>query len=166
MKEIEKKYLVGDDIDLSNCKYVDIKQAYLNANSHPTIRVRKYGDEYFLTYKNKVETDKNLKIREEHELPITEEVYKNLKKKKEGHTIKKRRYFVELDNGFTAEVDIFSGRLEGLKMVEVEFKSEDEYLNFQKPDWFLDDVTTDKEFSNSSLSGISGIDKIKKLKRK
>ena len=31
MKEIEKKYLISDDIDLSDCKYVDIKQAYLNA---------------------------------------------------------------------------------------------------------------------------------------
>ncbi len=166
MKEIEKKYLISDDIDLSDCKYVDIKQAYLNAKSHPTIRVRKYGDEYFLTYKNKVETDKDLKIRDEHELPITKEVYKNLKDKREGHVIKKRRYFVELDNGFTAEVDIFSGHLEGLRMVEVEFKSEEDYLRFEKPDWFLDDVTTDSEFSNSSLSGVSSISKIKKLKRK
>ena len=90
----------------------------------------------------------------------------HLKDKREGHVIKKRRYFVELDNGFTAEVDIFSGHLEGLRMVEVEFKSEEDYLRFEKPDWFLDDVTTDSEFSNSSLSGVSSISKIKKLKRK
>ena len=79
MKEIEKKYLVKD-IDLKKYKYIDITQAYLNT-TNPTIRVRKYGNDYFLTYKRKIETDKNIKIRDENELPITEEVFNKLIKK-------------------------------------------------------------------------------------
>ena len=59
MKEIEKKYLVKD-IDLTKYKYIDITQAYLNA-SHPTISVRKYGSKYFLTYKSRIKTNKDLK---------------------------------------------------------------------------------------------------------
>ena len=160
MKEIEKKYLVKD-IDLSKYKYIDITQAYLNT-THPTIRVRKYGNDYFLTYKSRIQTNKNLKICEEYELPITEEVFKKLIKKREGNIINKRRYIIELENNLKAELDVYFDNLEGLKTVEIEFKTENDSLTFKKPDWFLDDVTTNKSYTNSSLATINNIKDLEK----
>ncbi len=164
MKEIEKKYLVKD-IDLKKYKYIDITQAYLNT-TNPTIRVRKYGNDYFLTYKRKIETDKNIKIRDEYELPITEEVFNKLIKKREGNIINKRRYIIELENNLKAELDVYFDDLEGLKTVEVEFKTENDSLSFKKPDWFLEDVSTNKNYTNSSLAMIHNIKDMEKNNEK
>ncbi len=162
MKEIEIKYLVGDNIpDLNKYKYVDIEQAYLNIKPDPTIRIRKYGDDYFLTYKNRVDDNKKLNIATEYELPINKEVYDNLMSKTLGNVIKKRRYLIDIDKDLVAELDIYFGYLEGLKTVEVEFKSEDDYLSFKAPSWFLDNVTGNRKYLNSSLSSISSLDELK-----
>ena len=156
------KEIVGDDIpDLEKYKYVDIEQAYLNVKPDPTIRIRKYGDDYFLTYKNRVNDNKNLNIANEYELPINKEVYNNLKSKIEGNVIRKRRYLIDLENDLVAELDIYFEYLEGLKTVEVEFKSEEDYLNFEAPSWFSDNVTGDRKYLNSSLSSISSLDELK-----
>ncbi len=159
MKEIEKKFLVKD-IDLTKYKYIDITQAYLNT-TNPTIRVRKYGNDYFLTYKRKIKTDKNLKIHDEYELPITENVFNKLLKKTEGNIINKRRYIIDLDNNLKAELDVYFDNLEGLKTVEVEFKTEKDSLFFKKPDWFLEDVTTNKNYTNSSLAMLNNLKDLK-----
>lgn len=161
MKEIEKKYLVKD-IDLNNYDYIDIKQAYLNANPDPIIRIRKYGDEYFLTYKRKINTKEKLNVADEYELPINEEIFNKLKEKTEGNVISKRRYLIDLDNDLKAELDVYEDYLDGLKTVEVEFKSEEDYLKFKKPDWFLDDVTRDKKYINASLAMINNLEDLER----
>lgn len=159
MKEIEKKYLVGD-IDITNYKYIDIEQAYLNSYPDPIIRIRKYGNEYFLTYKSKINTTNNVNIANEYELPINKEVYEKLKGKIEGNVIIKRRYFIGLDNDLTAELDIYYGYLNGLKTVEVEFINENDYLSFKKPDWFIEDITKNRKYINSSLSKINSLEEL------
>ena len=159
MKEIEKKFLVGD-IDLSSYEFVDIEQAYLNIRPDPIIRIRKYDNKYFLTYKTKIDTNKNLNIANEYKLPINEEVYKKLKKKIEGNIIKKRRYLIDIGNGLKAELDVYFGCLKGLKTVEVEFKNEKEYLSFKSPTWFLQDVTKDIRYINSSLAMINKLEEL------
>ena len=45
-------------------------------------------------------------------------------------------------------------------MVEVEFKSEEDYLRFEKPDWFLDDVTRNKKYINASLAMINNLEEL------
>ena len=149
--EIERKWITGDVSGiLKGVPNDEIIQGYICTD--PVVRVRRYGDEYFLTVKGK-----GMLAREEYEMPVTKEAFDRLIKKCEGIIIKKTRYRIPIgktDTGdeLTAEVDIFHGCHEGLKMVEVEFGSIDEAKAFVPPEWFLKEVTEDGRFSNSYLS--------------
>ena len=142
--EIERKFLIGNIPDLSEYKYHEIEQAYLNTN--PVVRIRKEDDTYYLTYKGK-----GFMAREEYNLPLNKESYEHLLKKADGNIISKRRYLIPY-NKYTIELDIFTGVFQGLVIAEVEFDSVDEANSFIGPDWFIEDVTSDKKYHNSYLS--------------
>ncbi len=142
--EIERKFLIGNIPDLSEYKYHEIEQAYLNTN--PVVRIRKEDDTYYLTYKGK-----GFMAREEYNLPLNKESYEHLLKKADGNIISKRRYLIPY-NKYTIELDIFTGVFQGLVIAEVEFDSVDEANSFIGPDWFVEDVTSDKKYHNSYLS--------------
>ena len=91
-------------------------------------------------------------IRKEYNLPLTKESYEHLKVKIDGRLIEKTRYLMPLDNGLTAELDIFEGDLAPRCLVEVEFKSVDDANLFIAPDWFGTDVTQSGKYHNSYLS--------------
>lgn len=150
--EIEKKYLTKDlPFDPKNFPKIEICQCYISTD--PTIRLRKSNDEYILTVKGN-----GLISRDEFELPLNESQYKNLLSKAESNFVEKTRYLVPLENGYTAEVDIYHNSLAGLITTEVEFPSEIEMKNFIPPAWFGKDVSTSKAYKNTSLS-IYGIPK-------
>ncbi len=143
--EIERKYLVRTPPkDLSAFPRHDIEQGYLCTD--PVVRIRRQDDEYFLTYKSK-----GLMIREEYNLPLTEEAYLHLRTKTDGRLISKRRYLIPY-GPYTIELDHFSSPKEGLFLAEVEFADEKEALAFTPPDWFGEDVTASPMYHNSSLS--------------
>lgn len=144
--EIERKFKVNNIPNLNNVKKVKIIQGYLNTDSEPTLRIRKYNDEYLLTYKYS-KKDKEINICDEVELPITEECFNNLLTKIEGNIIEKTRYFIN-----EIELDIFEGKYEGLVLAEVEFKSVEEANKYNKPSWLGEDVTKDKNYRNSYLA--------------
>ena len=145
--EIERKYLVRAlPKHLENYPCHDIEQAYLC--TEPVVRIRRQDDAYYLTYKSK-----GLMIREEYNLPLTAEAYAHLKTKMDGLLISKRRYLIPLGD-YTAELDIFLSPRPELRLVEVEFPSEEAALSFEAPDWFGEDVTCKSEYHNSSLSKI------------
>lgn len=75
-----------------------------------------------------------------------------------GRVVLKTRYFVPLDGGLTAEVDVYDGDLDGLVTAEVEFASEEAALAFEPPAWIGRDVTEDKRYGNRVLAveGIPG----------
>lgn len=151
--EIEKKFrLKFLPENMENCKKVEIEQVYLN--TFPTIRLRRWNKELILTVKTKAEVDdkKGVLLNHEAELPLSEEEYENLSKKAEGYPIKKTRYLLPLSDGKMAELDVFHGRLEGLSLVEVEFKSVEEAEAFCPPLWFGGDVSEDKRYRNTFLS--------------
>jgi CYTH domain-containing protein len=152
--EIERKYIAGN-INYSYYPNYSIEQAYIAKNNGIKIRVRKVikdnETKYTLTYKKKLKSDIN--INTEYELDIDEDLYNQLKDKRYGNVINKTRYLIPF-NGLVAELDIFHDKLEGLKLVEVEFKDHDSYKSFKKPIWFLSEVTDDKRFSNSNLVDI------------
>ena len=55
-KEIEKKFLIKSlPGDLKQYQKIHVVQGYLNASGRPSLRVRKYGEEYILSYKFKKE---------------------------------------------------------------------------------------------------------------
>ena len=144
--EIERKFLVKKIPDnLDTYEKIDMTQGYLNTD--PVVRVRKENDDYILTYKGS-----GLLSHSEYNLPLNKEAFEHLLKKCDGIIISKSRYKIPIENNLTAELDIFKGDLDSLKLVEVEFDSVEEANNFTPPEWFGEDVTTDGRYHNSYIS--------------
>ena len=144
--EIERKFLVKElPENMDSYEQKHIAQGYMCTN--PVVRIRRSNDDYFLTYKGRGKM-----VREEHEFPLTAEAFEHMLPKIDGILIDKMRYLIPLEDGHTAELDIFQGVLAPLRLVEVEFASVEEAEAFVAPDWFGDDVTNSKEYHNSNLS--------------
>ena len=79
-------------------------------------------------------------------------VYERLKSKCEGRPVLKTRYKIPLEGGLTAELDIFHGPHEGLRLVEVEFPDTAASHTFTPPAWFGEDVSADRRYRNSWLA--------------
>ena len=146
--EIERKYLIDQiPFDLSEYPSRKIEQGYLC--TEPVVRIRRDGEDYYLTYKSK-----GLMVREEYNLPLTAESYEHLKEKADGNVIRKRRYRIPFSSRLTIELDIFEPPFSGLVLAEVEFDSEEEANSFLPPDWFGEDVTWSSRYHNSTLSSL------------
>lgn len=144
--EIERKFLVKElPKNLEFYEQQHISQGYINRN--PVVRIRRSNDDYYLTYKGK-----GMMVREEYNLPLNEESFLHMLPKIDGILIDKIRYLIPLDEKHTAELDIFQGTLAPLRIVEVEFETEEDALTFVPPSWFGDDVTQSKKYHNSNLS--------------
>lgn len=141
--EIERKFLVKELPDLSKYEYVDIEQGYLSTS--PVVRIRKKNDKYILTYKGS-----GLMAREEIEAALTKEAYEHLLEKIDGYPITKRRYMIPFES-YIIELDIFEGHMKDLIMAEVEFPSVEEADAFVAPEWFGEDVTSDRRYHNSNM---------------
>ena len=149
--EIERKYLVANLPDgLAQCPHEDIEQAYLCTN--PTVRVRKYGNRFWLTVKAHQVGCHGVIVNREEEFELSVDSYLKLKAKCEGLVVKKTRYRVNLENGLVAELDIFHDAHEGLRLVEVEFSTVEQAEKFIPPEWFGRDVSDDLRYRNSSLT--------------
>lgn len=149
--EIEKKFKVSRMPE--NCEGFEkkeIEQGYLC--TEPVVRIRKSNDDYILTYKSRADSCKEIRICNELEGPLTKEGYLHLKEKIDGGLVIKTRYLIPLADGHLAELDIFKGVHEGLSMVEVEFSSKEEAELFVPPQWFGEDVSGDKRFTNKWLA--------------
>ena len=121
--EIEKKWVIDKNkipYDLSNSEIIKIEQTYICFS--PEIRVRKINDGEEYTFAVKTNMTSDGMIRDEMETYITQEEYNNLIKKQEGKTIYKTRYQF-LDGDYLLAVDIFSGELDGLAHLEIEFEN-------------------------------------------
>ncbi len=146
--EIERKYLIDQiPFDLSEYPSRKIEQGYLC--TEPVVRIRRDGEDYYLTYKSK-----GLMVREEYNLPLTPDAYEHLKPKADGRIITKERFLIPLDDTLTIELDRFEGDLAPLLLAEVEFQDEDSANAFVPPDWFGEDVTFSSKYHNSTLSRI------------
>ena len=144
--EIERKYLPKYlPENLEQYKSKKIAQGYLCTN--PVVRIRRSNDDYYLTYKGG-----GMMAREEYNLPLTKDAYDHLLPKIDGLLIEKTRYLIPLEDGYTAELDIFEGALEPLTLVEVEFESIEAANSYTPPEWFGEDVTNDTRYHNSTMS--------------
>lgn len=158
--EIERKYLVRWlPNDLESYPHVEIEQGYLCTS--PTLRVRRMGDGFILTVKEKQRSVTTTAIvNREEEFALTEDKYMMLRAKCEGNMVCKTRYRIDLrrseaDGLYTtqvAELDLFHGVHDGLRLVEVEFPSADAANAFVPPAWFGEDVSSDPRYRNSWLS--------------
>lgn len=146
--EIERKYLITNPpTDYASYPFHRIEQAYLC--TEPVVRIRREDESYYLTYKSK-----GLMVREEYNLPLTEEAYAHLLTKADGNIITKKRYLIPIpeSDSLTIELDLFEGVFTGLMLAEVEFETEKDANEFVAPDWFDKDVTFSGEYQNSHLS--------------
>ncbi len=144
--EIERKFVVKYLPEgIYDAPYTDIRQSYISVE--PVIRIRKADDEYILTIKGRGDIS-----REEKEIFISRQEYENLRKKTETREVVKRRYFYPLEDGHTAEIDIYEGELDGFKIVEVEFESIEEAEAFTPPDFFGKDVSRIDDYKNVKLA--------------
>ena len=117
--EIERKFLVErlpQDLDVH--PYGEIEQGYLAITDDVEVRVRRYGDDAFLTVKSS-----GGESRVEEEIEIDPHRFASLWPLTEGRRIEKRRYRIPAGDGLTLELDVYHGRLEGLLTAEVEFAS-------------------------------------------
>ena len=148
--EIERKFLVNSlpsHLERFACK--QIEQSYLCTD--PVVRVRRTGDQYCLTCKGP-----GLLVREELNLPLTEESYLHLRSKADGAAIVKTRYFIPCA-GHTIELDIFDPPFAPLVIAEVEFDSAEQAGAFRPPAWFGREVTSDPAYTNAALSKKSAL---------
>ncbi len=159
--EIERKYLVAHlPADLDQYRHLEIEQAYLCTS--PTLRIRRMGDSYILTVKERIILNSTAIHNREEEFTLKPESYRRLLAKCDSGHVAKTRYYIDLCQqtgnnayqGLTAELDIFHGRHEGLLLVEVEFPNTESANTFLPPDWFGDDVSSDPCYRNSFLASM------------
>ncbi len=159
--EIERKYLVAHlPADLDQYRHLEIEQAYLCTS--PTLRIRRMGDSYILTVKERIILNSTAIHNREEEFTLKPESYHRLLAKCDSGHVAKTRYYIDLCQqtgnnayqGLTAELDIFHGRHEGLLLVEVEFPNTESANTFLPPDWFGDDVSSDPCYRNSFLASM------------
>ncbi len=158
-KEIERKFIIDsipDNID--SFPHKEIIQGYIVTTERSDMRIRDEGGKYLLTVKKGTGIE-----RDEIEINISEEQFKDLWKSVEKE-VKKIRYEVPAGR-FMAYIDVYKGKLTGLVMGEVEFRSVEEAMSFEVPVWFGKDVTEDEYYKNKSLSGPSYANAQKLIRR-
>lgn len=145
--EIERKFLVKRIPEhLEQYPFHTLEQGYLNTD--PVVRVRREDDNYYLTYKGK-----GFLVREEYNLPLNADAYAHLIEKADGNIIRKKRYLIPVEGSqLTIELDVFDTPFAPLILAEVEFESIEQAQAFVPPEWFGEDVTENREYSNSNLS--------------
>ncbi|KAA1246186.1 CYTH domain-containing protein [Aquimarina sp. RZ0] len=149
MIEIERKFLVtSTNFKQDAQKKTHIIQGYLNADPERTVRIRIKDDKGFITIKGKSNASGTSRYEWEKEIDLTES--KELIKLCEKGIIEKIRYNIPLGN-HVYEVDEFLGENQGLIVAEIELSEENE--TFLKPSWLGKEVTGDKRYYNSHLSG-------------
>ena len=149
--EIERKYLVSElPKNLDSYPHTEIEQGYLCTS--PTLRIRRMGDVFILTVKEHVVGSSTAIQNREEEFTMPRSSYERLKAKCDGNLVSKTRYRIPLADGLTAELDLFHGAHQGLRLVEVEFPSVQAADAFIPPSWFGEDVSTDPRYRNSYLA--------------
>ena len=149
MTEIERKFLVSnlDECLQHHTNSKSIVQGYLSFDPARTVRIRKTDTGAFLTIKGKSNATGDTRLEWEKEIPENEATL--LLDLCLGETIRKTRYLVP-HQSHLFEVDVFSGKLQGLVIAEVELSADDEQLDL--PIWIGEEVTGDPRFYNSDLA--------------
>ena len=146
MREIERKYLVSDDSFITQAVSSQrIAQGYLTVR-RVTARVRIYGDKGYITFKGKSKDGGLSRFEYEREIPLR---CAELLLWRCSGTVEKIRHLVPYE-GYTWEVDQFTGKNEGLVVAEVEMESTAEKPPL--PEWVWREVTADYHYRNSYLA--------------
>jgi CYTH domain-containing protein len=164
MIELEKTYLAKSlPAGLEKCRHKEIVDIYLPENCrHPTLRIRKNGNDHEITKKEPVDKGDS-SCQEEQTIKLTEEEFLALSKVA-GKKVSKVRYFFEHD-GRVAEIDVFSGALLGLVVVDFEFNTTEDKNAFEMPEFCLCEITQEEFIAGGMICGKSYEDVAKELER-
>jgi adenylate cyclase len=147
-QEIERKLLVDElpgDLDAWSAQRLE--QGYLAITDEAEVRVRRGGDDAWLTVKSAPGLS-----RVEQELPLDAGAFARLWPLTEGQRVVKVRHTCEATPGVVFELDVYEGALAGLITLEVEFSSEAAANAWKPPAWAGRDVTGDKAYANQTLA--------------
>jgi adenylate cyclase len=146
--EIERKFLLPEaPAWLSEAESARIEQGYLAIEEEVEIRLRRTGEECLLTAKQG-----HGEVRKEIEIVLDREQFEALWPLTESRRLTKTRHLIPIDDGLTAEVDVFEGEQKSLVIGEIEFDSEEQSRDFESPAWIGREVTGDKRYAGQSLA--------------
>jgi CYTH domain-containing protein len=152
--ELELSYLasaIPDGVRTSHGQ--ELVDIYFPAEeTHPKLRIRKKSGVYELTKKSLVTTD-DFGQQTEENIALTKQEF-NALALGAGKSLSKTRYVLPYKNA-NAEIDIFSGPLSGLVIIEFEFGSLAEKNAFEMPSFCLADVTQESFIAGGVLAGKS-----------
>jgi CYTH domain-containing protein len=157
MTEIERKFVPTGPVP-AGANVTSIRQAYLAIDGSNEVRIRARSGHHTLTVKSGAGIE-----RDEVELVIDPVTFERLWALAPTRRIEKHRSEIEIDSRaevgrdgrvgrVVAEIDRYSGALDGLVVVEVEFDDLDAAAAFDPPDWFGREVTGDPAWSNAALA--------------
>ena len=153
--EIEVAYMPKElPSELLSGKPVLIVDVYLSDETDllSKLRLRQKDTVYEFTKKVNLDPD-DLSIQQEYNTPLTKAEFEKLRSAG-GREVVKDRYKVPLGE-HTMEIDVFREKLEGLVIIEVEFKNQEAKEAFVAPDHFGNDITQENFIAGAYLAGKS-----------
>lgn len=154
--EIERKFLLPEfpnalveDAKLKVLFEQRIEQTYLAIDENQELRVRRIVDlaSGDVTYTHTFKLGNGM-LREEIEYSISESIYGQVINAFGFVPLTKNRITAEWD-GRVIEIDTYD-QIE-LSVLEVEFDSEEAANTFQAPDWFGNDISSERQYSNKKV---------------
>ncbi|WP_226623441.1 CYTH domain-containing protein [Alloyangia pacifica] len=144
-KEIERKFLVGDDTWKQRVVRSELLRDGLVATENGRkVRVRFYDERATLSLKG----PRNGLVRDEFEYPIPAADAQDMLDNHCTEVVEKRRHYI-LENGLEWTVDVYTGLLEGIVIAEVELTCADQALSL--PDWIGPEVTGHQEYRKINM---------------
>lgn len=146
--EIERKFVVTylPEGLLETRKPVLIRQGYIAAEGERQVRIRDEGGHYSMSVKQGF----GLK-RHDTQISVSAEQFNALWPLTQHMRVEKNRYRIDFF-GHRLLLDVFTGHLEPLVLVEVEFDSEVHSRQFLPPDFAEMEVTHRREYQNVHLA--------------
>ena len=144
--EIEHKFLVLSDGWRVNCVgSIRIVDGLVAATAGRKVRVRIADDQCYLTLKGA----RDGTVRDEFEYAIPrEDADRLLASHCDNMILAKTRYLV-FEDGFTFEVDVYEGLLDGVVLAEVELSWPGQV--FPRPTWLGEEVTGRPEYKKANM---------------
>lgn len=157
MKECERKFCPDPraaelHATLIGARQESIEQGYIiSCAEHGEVRLRRRDGECLLTVKKGAGLE-----RDEYESVVPEDLFEQLWPATDGARLGKIRHTVRFRTSSSSEVDLevdeYTGDLNGLFLIEVEFPTVEVATAFEPPEWFGEEVTGDVRYLNRSLA--------------
>jgi CYTH domain-containing protein len=145
--EIERKFLLDRLPDeLRQATGTPIRQGYVAVSDDAEVRLRDKGGRFYQA----VKIGRGM-VRREYQVELDRRQFEGLWPATEGRRLEKTRYRIEAA-GRRFDVDVYTGALSGLQVVEVEFGNERDAEAFVPPPWFGREVTGDDRYANRCLA--------------